>query len=204
MDRLYLLPVEEIIDDSGRGKGPKYLNWHWSHTDRLPYHYAMMDYGFAPFMLVLIKGISQEDHDDLILNSDVYSYPPIAELDQSIDPQDDLDTFFESIGIPTDWLNPANTYLEFLRQMSAMFQFNQRYEGIVYALVGEHHDVIQDVGGLDVRYNSWDPQVQTWFGLTLTDLGYPQVSGNPQLRHLMKTAGDYWGNTPFKLGGYTF
>jgi hypothetical protein len=47
-------------------------------------------------------------------------------LDVSISPGDDLDTFFEGIGVPTDWLTPANTYLEFLRQTAAMFQFNQR------------------------------------------------------------------------------
>lgn len=204
VDKLYLLPVETIVDESGRGRGPKYINWHWTQEDGFDYHYSMKDYGFAPFMLVLVKGIIQADHDWLIGNSDVYAYPELDQLNQPIPPQDNLSDFFEGIGVPTDWLTPASTYLEFLRQNTAMFLFHQRYGNIVYEASGEFHDLIADVGGLDVRFNSWDPQVQDWFEATLVDFGYPAVSGNPQLRHLMKRAGDQWADSEFGMGGYIF
>lgn len=203
-DRIYLLPVLRIIDERGDQRGPKYIKWRDDLTGLEGYGWALMDYGFAPFGLVLIKDISQADHDALILNSDVYAYPPLDALDVAIAPQDNLDTFFEGVGVPTDWLNPANTYLEFLRQNAAMFQFNQRYSGIAAADSGETHDLIEDVGGLDIRYNTWSQQTKDWFNATLADLGYPPISGNPRLRQLMKQAGDAWGSSPFFIGGVEF
>jgi hypothetical protein len=203
MQRFYLVPIETI----GTSRGPLYIQWnvHGSPPDPTDLdigNWSMMDYGFAPFGLILARDISQANHDALILNADVYAFPEI--LDQAIDPQDNLDTFFETIGIPTDWLQPVNTYLEFLRQTSAMFQFNQRYGGIAANQTGELHSLIDDAGGLDARYNQWDNQTQLWFDATLESFGYPPKVGNPSLRQLMKQAGDAWGNTPFLMGGIEF
>lgn len=201
--RFYLVPIETI----GNRRGPMYIQWSAPGLPADPADldigpWSMMDYGFAPFGLILAHDISQANHDALILNTDVYGFPEA--LDQAIDPQDNLDTFFEAIGIPTDWLQPGNTYLEFLRQMSAMFQFNQRYGGIAADQSGELHSLINDAGGLDTRYNQWTAQTQSWFDATLESFGYPPKVGNPSLRQLMKQAGDAWGDTPFIMGGIEF
>jgi hypothetical protein len=215
MDKLYLLPIQRIIDDIGDERGPKYIKWRdvgeLDPGDNIViveglegYRWSMMDYGFADFGLVLIMDISQVDHVALVLNADVYEWPALDALDVSIDPQDNLDVFFENIGIPTDWLNPANTYLEFLRQTAAMFQFNQSYAGIAAQQSGTTHDLLVDSGGLNVRYNSWDQNIQDWFDATLVKLNYPPIQGNPSLRQLMKSAGNLWGNKPFVIGGFEF
>ena len=204
MDRLYLLPIQEITDERGYQRGPLYIKWRDDLTGLDGYAWSMMDYGFAPFGLVIIKDISQQDHDTLVANSDVYEWPELDNLDDAIAPADNLDEFFEAIGIPTDWLQPGNTYLEFLRQSAAMFQFNQKYGGIAAHESGEFHSLIDDAGGLDARYLTWSQQTQDWFDATLVWFGYPAVSGNPSLRQLMKQAGDLWGTKPFYLGGHEF
>jgi len=121
MLRFYLIPVETI----NGWRGPKYFNW-IMNTDGIVCQWGAMDYGFLPTML-LLADILQTDHDALILNTDVYSFP--ESLDDPIsDPT--IDAFFEGLHIPTDWLTPSTTYRELLRQTAGMFQFNQRYSGI--------------------------------------------------------------------------
>jgi len=203
-DKIYLLPIQEITDVRGYQRGPMYIKWREDLSGLEGYKWGMMDYGFAPFGLVAIRDITAGDHAALSANADVYTFPELDALNTQIDPQDTLDTFFEGIGIPTDWLTPANTYLEFLRQMAAMFQFNQRYGGIAAHETGEFHSIIGDAGGLDVRYSTWSLQAQGWFDETLLWFGYPPVTGNPRLRQLIKMAGDAWGTKPFFLGGIEF
>src|SRR3990167_4693881 len=125
VNRFYLLPIENSLD--GTGRGPKYFSWRMDpDPPGIAGSWGMMDYGFVPYALLVAKDISQANHDALILNSDVYAFP--INLDTPVsDPI--IDTFFENINLPTDWLTPATTYRELMRQTAGMFQFNQRYGG---------------------------------------------------------------------------
>ena len=203
MQRFYIIPLK-VIENR---RGPKYIKWSAPGVPVNPADldiggWTIMDYGFAPYCLLLAKDIDQGNHDALVANLDVYGFPET--LNQAISPQDNLDTFFEGIGIPTDWLQPSNTYLEFLRQLAAMFQFNQRYEYISSKASGVNHSIIDDVGDLNTRRNSWSQNVRNWFDETLVSFGYPLPSGNPSLRQLMKQAADAWGDSPFYMGEYVF
>lgn len=191
------MPVETI--DNGRG--PKYFSW-FDSPDGISSRWSMMDYGFMPNALVLAHDISQADHDALILNSDVYSFQD--NLDQAVtDPT--IDVFFEAINIPTDWLTPATTYLELLRQAAGMFQFNQRYGGIAAAETNELHSIF-DNADLSTRLRQMTAQEQAWFLAAVDSFGFDSslVNDNNTLRQLVKFAGDIWENTPFIMGGVTF
>ena len=203
MQRFYLVPVEIRANK----RGPKYFgNWGGSPSDPDPAgidcQWGMMDYGFIPSALVLAKNITQVDHDALILNSDVYSFPEILS-----GPVNDLsvDTFFEDINIPTDWLTPATTWLELLRQLAGMFLFNQRYGGIAAEQTGELHSIF-DTADLDTRLRQMTDQEQSWFLAAVDSFGFDssQINDNSQLRLLVKQAGTFWEGQPIYMGGVEF
>ena len=205
MIKLYLLPIEEV-PDPGSGKpnrGPKYFRWSYDpDPPGIDSRVALMDYGFTPYALILAKNITQVDHDALILNADVFAFPD--DLDGPVnDPG--VDTFFEGINLPTDWLTPATSWRELLRQTAGMFQFNQRYGGIAAHETGELHSMF-DNADLGTRLRQMTAQEQSWFMATVDSFGYDssQINHNSQLRLLVKQAGSYWEGQSFKMGGFEF
>ena len=203
MNRLYLIPIESYINDGIILRGPKYFSWRYDPdppalVDCL---HSMMDYGFTDFGLILAKDITQINHDALVLNADVFSFPENLDLQVS----QDIQPFFEAIHLPTDWVTPATTYLELLRQTAGMFQFNQRYGGIAANDTGEIHSIF-DTAALETRLRKMTIQEQACFLATVDSFGYDSalVSTNAKLRLLVKQAGSYWDTRPFYLGGLKF
>lgn len=195
MLKLYIVPVEIV----GNYRGPEYFAWRFdANGPSIACRWSAMDYGFLPYMLVVAHDIVQADHDALVVKTGVYAFPD--NLDQSI-PPNTLNTYFEAINVPTDWLTPATTYRQFLRYMAGMFQFNQAFGGQSggQSLFG---------GGitLESNWNGLSAQQKAWFNAALQQLspGAPGVTGNPKLRTLAKRAGDLWGANPFVMGGFEF
>jgi hypothetical protein len=164
---------------------------------------SLMDYGFVPSGLILAKDIPQAEHDALILNSDVFSFPD--NLDQPVTNQSGIDDFFEAINLPTDWMTPATTYREFMRQTAGMFQFNQRYGGIAAAETGQLHSIF-DNANLNTRLRQMTDDEERWFRETATSFGFPgeNINDSSRLRQLVKSAGDFWAGQPFFMGGVEF
>jgi hypothetical protein len=156
--------------------------------------------------MLLIADLAQADHDALILNSDVYLFPD--DLDTPVD-DPGVDVFFEGINIPTNWLTPSTSWRELLRQVAGMFQFNQRYGGIAAEQTGQLHSVF-DTADLDTRLNEMTAQEQAWFQQTVDSFTEQfgmdpiTVPTNQLLRNLIKTAGSFWDDQPFFLGGTEF
>lgn len=198
MAHLYLLPIEQ----EGLDRGPKYFCWQMEPVPPcISCTWAMMDYGFTNVALLLAKDITPADHASLIANADVFLFPD--NLDAPVD--QDIQTFFEDLHLPTDWLTPATTWRELLRQVAGMFQFNQRYAGIAAAETGELHSLF-DTATLTTRLRDMTSQEQAWFLATVASFGYDPalVPDNARLRQLVKAAGDYWAGQSFYLGGWEF
>lgn len=200
--RFYLIPIITV----DKSRGPKYIQWETSRGVLVNPggpdigRWGMMDYGFLPTALLLAVDISDADHAILSPNSDVYSFP--VNLDAPVaDPT--IDTFFEALNIPTDWLTPANTYRELLHQLAGMFQFNQRYSGI-------SGGSLFDTANLDTRLRNMTAQEQEWFYLTfesfydLHGLDRSVINDNAQLRQLVKSAGNFWAGRNFVIAGTQF
>jgi hypothetical protein len=147
--------------------------------------------GLADGENVLVNGTLEMTFDD--------SGTLTPNLDASIPPpgQDNLRDFYETINIPTDWLGPANTYRDFLRQQMGMFQFHNRYQGI------SGGKSLFENADLSTRYNELTAQQQVWFDLTVASFGIDPsvINPNAQLRQLLKQAGDFFANSEFKFGG---
>ncbi len=194
-NRLYILPIEQV----GSQRGPKYFRWRYDpDPPGIACAWAMMDYGFLPYALLYAIDIQPIDDTFISSQADVYAWP--LDLSPSISDRSRIDTFFEGIGVPTDWLTASNTYLQFLRQMAGLFQFNQRY-----GTISGGQSLLGNGITLETRWGSLTDQQQDWFNQTVTSFGYTYtVSGNPKLRTLAKQAGDLWGSQPFYLGGIQF
>ncbi len=192
---LYTLPIER----AGNQRGPKYFRWRYDpDPPGIACTWTMMDYGFIDVALLAAIDIVPTDDTFLRAQSDIYAWSAV--LTVAISDRTQIDTFFEAINIPTDWLTPANTYLEFLRQMAGLFQFNQRYAGLSGGA-----SLLGGTATLDTQWNSLTAQQQAWFNQTIASFGYTySVTGNPRLRTLAKQVGDLWGAQPFYLGGIQF
>lgn len=194
MLKIYIVPVEQV----GVYRGPEYFDWRFdANPPSINCRWNAMDYGFLPYMLLVAHDITQTDHDALILKTNVYAFPD--NLDTTITDRAKLDTFFEAISIPTDWLTPSSTYREFIRKMAGMFQFNQAYGGL-----SNGQSLFTGGITLESNWNNLSTQQKTWFNNTVQIIlpGAPVVNGNPKLRTLAKQAGDLWGTKPFYLGGF--
>jgi hypothetical protein len=196
MIRFYLLPMIVIAGV----RAPAYVMSDLT-PDGIVTPWAAMDYGFAPTALLVAKDISQEDHDWLVAQPDVFAFPvDLTEpVSQTVQP------FFEGVNLPTDWMTPATTYQELMRQTAGMFQFNQRYMGIAASLTGELHSIF-DNATLDTRLRQLTEDEQLWFLLTVESFGFNPalINDNAQLRLLVKQAADYWADQTFYLGGIAF
>jgi len=205
MQKFYLLPIEVVsTGPESQARGPKYFgNWRYDpNPPGIICQWSMMDYGFVDSALLLAKDITQVDHDALILNADVYAFPDNLDTPVS-DPN--IDTFFEAIYLPTDWLTPSTTYRELLRQVAGMMQFNQRYAGIYAERYGGWHSIF-DTTTLQTRLNQMTAQEQEVFLAAVVSFGYNPdlVPLNARLRQLIKSAGNYWVDQPFYIGGVEF
>jgi hypothetical protein len=199
-DRLYIVPAERVSTGPETfARGPAYFHWKYDidgpgiRADRISSIY----YGFQDVCLVSAEGITQNDHDFLALQPDVYVYPPLDQLDNSITPADPIDAFYESLNIPTDWLTPATTYRQFLRQTLGMWNFNQRYSGI------SQGGSIFDNADMSTRLRDMSAQEQEWFGLVLDSYGLPRnaVNDNNTLRQILKQGSDWLTGRSYQLGG---
>ena len=195
MNVLYLIPIVW----AGTMRGPKYFAWR-GHTG-IECYFSMMDYGFTPCGLLVAKDILQADQDYLALQSDVFRFPD--NLDGPVD--QDVQSFFAEANLPTNWMTPATTWRELLRQTAGMFQFNQRYGGIAAAETNEIHSIF-DTATLSTRLRQMTVDEQRWFLATVESFGFDPalVSKNSQLSLLVKNAGDYWIGQTFYLGGMEF
>jgi len=202
MIRLYLVPVESVIIEDITYIGPKYFEW---KNDPDPENaidtgYECIYYGYHPYILLLAKDISQDDHDTLLTYLDVFAFPPLDQLDQAINPVDNIDVFFEGIDLPTDWMTPSTTYREFIKRTICIFLFTQRYRGI-----SEGHDLFENVD-LDDTYNDLTSEEQGWFDATVESYGYNPdlILPNMKFRQLLKAASDWMDTRTVYIGGIAF
>ena len=207
MMRLYMIPMER--NTTNNAKGPKYFEWRFDpDPPGIQANYSIMDFGFEDCGLILSPNILDTDHEALILNSDVYWFEQFPDnMGIAISPSDNLDVFFENLNIPTDWTTAATTYLEFLRQLAGMLQFNQRFNGI-----SAGHSLFENGVTLSMRVRQLSAEAEAWFNDAVdwfcTRFNIPfdssQINRNDQLRKLLKQAGSFWENRPFYLHGVEF
>jgi len=160
----------------------------------------MMDYGafgLMNFGLILAVDISAADDAFLVAKADVYPIP--FNLDTSISDVQGTRDYFEAFYVPAQWLTPANSYRELMRQTAGMFQFCQRYFGISGEILLSQVD-------LDTAYRNFPVEVQAAFSQAVESFGYDSglIRPNNDLRQMLRVVGSLWGDQPFYMAGREF
>lgn len=193
--RFYIIPIERIIIGGINNRGPKYFYWKENRTG-ITDPWNMIDYGLID-QAVIASDITQVNHDSLVLNPDVYSFP--VDLNQTMPQieQNNLSSFLETIKIPGQWLSGTQTYRTVLRIITGVFLYIQRVCGIIRI----DPTTVPGVT-LNSQYQDLDLTLQSALNQAAIDLGYDfsGVSGNTTLRSLLKNMADQWGTRPIYIG----
>jgi len=204
MLQFYLIPIIRfVLDDGDILRGPKYIFFDEDNQTSPPAldigPWGLMDYGFVDSALVVAKNISIANHTSLIGNADVFVFPDNLDVPVT-DPN--VDTFFEAIHIPTNWLTPSTDYRELLRQTAGMFLFNQRYLGISGGgSIFDNGRTLEDrMRDMSIQEEQWMRDTANSFVAGVGDV----MNRNQRLRSLVKSAGDFWIGQPFFVAGVEF
>ena len=197
MIRFYLLPIERGID--GNTRGPKYFKWKYDpNPPGIDCLWSMKDYGSAD-ICTLATDISQIDHDNLILNSDVYAFSDILDDLMSQSDRGELLDYCELQLIPADWIYAGITFREALKIITSMMLYNQR----VCALMGYPSNPFSGVSQNTQYQNILNP-LHDALQQAAIELGYIWGSRDQdQLRKIYKDMGDQWGSAPIYFGFVT-
>ena len=199
MIRFYLLPIESVVlEDGNIARGPKYFQWRLDpDPPGLAVKWGMMDYGLIDAAL-LVAEVTQEQHDTLLLNSDVTSPP--ENIDQNITSGaiPGVQAALETLRIPADWVTTAYTYRQILRMIAGLFQFAQRHHAL------HNEQLIDSQAQLDLRWNQIPIARRNRILATADSLNYDYSAVQPTwlIRRILKHLADQWGVTVFHIGGF--
>ena len=199
MIRFYLLPIESVVlEDGNIARGPKYFQWRLDpDPPGLAVKWGMMDYGLIDAAL-LVAEVTQEQHDTLLLNSDVTSPP--ENIDQNITSGaiPGVQAALETLRIPADWVTTAFTYRQILRMIAGLFQFAQRHHAL------HNEQLIDSQAQLDLRWNQIPIARRNRILATADSLNYDYsaVQNTWLIRRILKHLADQWGVTLFHIGGF--
>lgn len=190
--RFYILPIER----NGNTRGPKYFAWRYDpDPPGLADAWSILDYGLID-MGVLVSDITDTDHTFLAAQADVFSFPVDLDVTMTAAERSTLSTYLEAHGVPGDWVSAQDTWRTALRTVSGMFLYMQR----LTALAGSSP---LDWGyNLNTQWRNISASHQTEMTDAATSLGYDVsfIRNTTQIRALLKTFSDAWGNQTIYMG----
>jgi hypothetical protein len=110
---------------TGMKRSPKYV-----FALSAPYKMGILDYGSEEVALVAIVSISASDHTSLSANADVIALPQDMGGTMTAPQVAGAKTFYNTLSIPSGWINTNRTILQVVKITAGLFQFNQRWRGI--------------------------------------------------------------------------
>lgn len=192
--RFYILPIERSL--SGTSRGPKYFAWSKDpDPPGINCPESLIDYGSID-ECIIVADISDIDHASLSLNLDVYSFPLDLDTTLTVANRNTINTFFEAVGIPADWVHQGDTFRSVLRTVTQMFIYLQRVLGLIGYPTNPYAGLT-----LNTQYQNIPNPLHDALQTAAISLGYTwNVANNDQIRKIWKQFADAWGNTPINMG----
>lgn len=148
MPRFYIMPM--VIDDAlDPAKGPMRHAKYIAGFDKA----SAIDYGTEDVCIVRIQTVSAAQHTALVSNPDCIGTPENIDQNLTQNAVDTISTFLESLNIPADWINTSKTYRQVVRNIAAIFQFNQCWNGVTGG-----SSPFKDGLNLSIQYNQLSAQ----------------------------------------------
>jgi hypothetical protein len=193
MIRFYLLPMERV----GVWRGPKYFKWMFN-PNGIDCLWSCKDYGSID-MGTLAADISQADHNSLIINTDVYSFPENLDVTMAQAERSAMNTYLEAHALPGDWISSSETFYSAARTITGMMLYNQR----VCAILGYPENPYIGIT-LNTQYRNIPNPLHDALSQAAVDLGYTwTVANNDQARKVFKLMANQWGSNPIEFGFVT-
>lgn len=126
----------------------------------------------------------------------IYSFPENIDTNLTAQGVQALSSYLEDVNVPAHWLNAGFSFREAIRIIAAMFQYMQRLE---YLLGGRFFDANT---GLNTKVSDFSPAQLSAATQAAIDLGFDTsgISGQTQIRNVMKNMADQWGSRTLNLG----
>ena len=196
MDRLYVLPME--IGANGK-RGPKYLT-----TE--PYKsldWGGLDYGSEDTGLYGIRGINQVDHDALVANADVIGIPEDLQANMTAGQVTAAVNFYDTLNIPSDWINTSRTVLQVVKITAGLFQFNQRWRG---QSATRQSSPFKEGLNLDTQYNQLSEidQARVLMVYESMAIDYSGLTGTSTIRDALREFAIQISARPLFIAGMRF
>lgn len=203
MIRIYFVPVDVYISPEGiEYRGPKYFKWRWNPAGLEVIKKGYQYYGGMGNSIVAVGAeVTQPQHDYLILQPDVFSFP--INLDVSLIPSDisSLSSYLETSYVPADWITPADTWKTAIRTILAMFQLIGRYIAITAIPPWNDPSI-----SFNAQFRNLPQYVRDGINQSFDDLNFDKsvIRSNWNLRIILKNAADQWGNREIRIGPFVF
>ena len=117
--RIYIGPTEL----SGSRRKPKYI-------PALGYSYGAKYYGSEDVVITAVRDITPTDHTTLVANPDIIAIPENLNANMTQGQVNAAVTFYDSLNLPSGWINTNRTVKQVVKITVGLFMFNQRWRGL--------------------------------------------------------------------------
>lgn len=128
MDRFYIVPT--VAGPRGH-RAAKYMFAApvFVAGERI-YDASAKYYGTEDVGILLVRGITPTDHAIISADPDVIAIPENLEATMTQGQVDATKAFYDSLNIPSGWINTSRTVLQVLKITTGIFFFNQKWNGL--------------------------------------------------------------------------
>jgi hypothetical protein len=188
---IYLMPITGL-GTKADPRRPKYVSSFGAD-------WTMMDYGPEDVCLVAVENISVANDAAVAANADVTKVPPLGQQvgGQLAAVQNALST----LNIPSFWVQSTMTYATVLRVVLLVFQFSQRFNGILpgVKLFGTGVTLSTTISALSSNVVTALNQTAASFGLSTAG-----ITGTTTIGSALKILADQFSGIPLQLGNQAF
>ena len=196
MDRIYIVPMEVVVGPIGNVRRAKYLYAY-------PYRFGCLDYGSEDICLAAVTGITQVDHDALALNTDVIALPEILDNFMTAGQTTAARNFYDTLNIPSGWINTSRTVREVVKITAGLFQFNQRWRGLS---AGRQSSPFKEGMNLNTQYRNMSELNKGRVVVTMDSMQVDTstLTGTSTIRDAMQLFAIEISLRPLVIGGISF
>lgn len=191
--RIYIVPIVGVtipIHGGITARHPKYI-------DALGYGDVItIPYGSENIALVGVRDITPTDHAALAANADVIAIPEDLDANLTQGQATAAINFYDSLNIPSGWINTTRTVRQIVKVTAGIFAFNQRWSGRTGG-----NSPFKEGLSLDTRFNQLGPAVRGRVQDIFADLGVDTsgLSNQSTIREILTEFGEQMATRPFSV-----
>jgi hypothetical protein len=190
MLRVYLMPLQVTAQNQ---RGPAYIKWRFN-PGGIDCQWELSDYG-AQAVCLVVADLDQAQHEALVANLDVLAVPENLDANVSSLAVPIIQSAFEALNIPGDWVNTTQTYRQIVKMCNAVFAIARQVLALGFEPIFQGRT-------LSTRINQLPVALRNGLVQACQDLGADTTSivGSTTLRQALNIVGQQVANLPANIG----